>query len=213
MPTGPKGTQASSSVCGVWLFSRQCSLENTKENSINNTHLWCIFLLYFRPFKSSQPVYAEATSPSSSQPFTVPSPFLCQLPQQELAHKSPEPDPRARTGAQWPGHHPWVRAAPGQLGAQQQRPAWDQVGRMDGHPGGMPLHSSLKCTEKVVRLLRGWGLVCFESLMALADTWTGMHDIRILTSLWFALHWKLNGWTCPTLKPFVHVDHPCMVNS
>lgn len=85
------------------------------------------FSFFFRSSKPPQPVDSEAPSPTPSQPHAVPSPLICQLPQQELTDQSAESDPCPGPSAQWPGHHTRVRSASGQLGAKQQRATGDPV--------------------------------------------------------------------------------------
>lgn len=80
-----------------------------------------------RPAEPPQPVNSEAPSAAPSQPHVVPSPLVCQLPQQELTDQSAEPNPRSSSSTQRPGHHTRVRSASGQLGAKQQRATGDSV--------------------------------------------------------------------------------------
>lgn len=86
------------------------------------------FFLSSRGRQPPQSVHPAASTAASTQP-PQPVPPVCKQPEQKHPEGGTEPHSRPGSGHRRWTHHPRVGPATGQLGAQQQRPVGNQVGR------------------------------------------------------------------------------------
>lgn len=190
MPTGARGTQAYFPVCGVWLFFPGSAPLEMPRRTVSSTRICDLFFFSILGPSNhhSQSTLRPPLPPPHNHSLSHHHSSANSLNRNSLTNRrnqihapAPAPNDLATTPESVQLQDSWVLNS--NVPLETRWVVW-----MDT-PGGC------RCTEETVWLIRRWGFVHFVSVMVLADTALRVSDIRISTSLWCALHWKVDRWT------------------